>query len=685
MRRKIDARCASGLVLAGLITGFATGPATAQSGPVILPDIYVTSSRLGAGIVGASTSIITGEEIRRSPGESLQAIIAREPGVQTWSTFGGVNGAGTVVDMRGFGAAAASNTLVLVNGRRVTDIDLGGVDLSTIPRESIERIEITRGNSGAVLYGDGAVGGVINIVTKTGAGAPPSARVDGGFGSFRQRDVKAGGNTSSGSFSTSAYGELINSEGYRQNNALRQRNAIGDMRYTSEAGTAYVNISGDDQHLGLPGARRVTLTSSELDTDRTGATTPTAFADKRGVNVTTGFTRMLTNDFELIVDGGVRHKRQQAFSSLGGFDASDARQLVTFSLTPRVINRRDLLGLPSKAIVGFDFYHADFYANRSTLLSDPPIHRYDLTQRTMSLYGHQTVGAGPNTDLSWGARFQQTGLRARDRFDATAPGAFFFDAQALPLDNTEMQHALHFGAEHRFNESFAVFGRIARSFRTPNVDERVGVSAFPVDFNLRPQTSRDIEGGVRWRSGPLDVQSSIYEMVLVDELHFIPFPPLGANTNLDPTKRYGSETSASYRVNDRVRLKGGMAYTRAQFRSGPFAGNDVPLVSRWTATGALSWDIWPQWLVLDTVVRYVGARRMDNDQANFQPWIPAHTLVDMRLGGEAQNLFWSFAVQNVFDVKYFDYAVASAATFGTYNAYPQPGRTYMARLGMKLP
>jgi len=53
--------------------------------------------------------------------------------------------------------------------------------LSTIPRESIDHIEITRGNSGGVLYGDGAVGGVINIVTKTGADLPPSARIAGTF------------------------------------------------------------------------------------------------------------------------------------------------------------------------------------------------------------------------------------------------------------------------------------------------------------------------------------------------------------------------------------------------------------------------------------------------------------------------------------------------------------------------
>ena len=57
----------------------------------------------------------------------------------------------------------------------------------------------------------------------------------------------------------------------------------------------------------------------------------------------------------------------------------------------------------------------------------------------------------------------------------------------------------------------------------------------------------------------------------------------------------------------------------------------------------------------------------------------------MRLGGEYQNLYWSVAVQNLFDVTYFDYAVASAFTFGTFNAFPQPGRVFMARLGLKLP
>ncbi len=165
--------------------------AGAQDKTLVLPEIGVTSSRLGGGIVGASTSVITSEQIARSPSESLQDLIGREAGIQTTSLFGGVNGAGTTIDMRGFGASAVSNTLVLINGRRLNDIDMANVNFAAIPRNSIDHIEITRGNSGAVLYGDNAVGGVINIVTKSAVGQPASGKVEGSTGSFRHAEGTA--------------------------------------------------------------------------------------------------------------------------------------------------------------------------------------------------------------------------------------------------------------------------------------------------------------------------------------------------------------------------------------------------------------------------------------------------------------------------------------------------------------
>jgi iron complex outermembrane receptor protein len=679
------------------------GNAAAQE-TVMLPGLLVTGSRIGTGITGASTSVITAEEIGRSPSLTVQDILSREPGVQVQNLFGGVNGARSTVDLRGFGATAASNTLILVNGRRVNDVDSTGFDIASIPRESIERIEITRGNSAAVLYGDGAVGGVINIVTKSGVALPPRLRIDGAFGSFGQSEGNISASGSKGPFSGAVFANAFHSDGYRDNNDYRQYNGVGDFRYGYDQGSLYLNLSADKQHVGLPGGRLVdrNLGIDEVVTNPRGAATPFDFANKEGANATAGIAHTFMPGVELIVDGGVRWKQQHAefFGSTlspatiadptSSFDAT----LRTWSVTPRLRIDRPLFGLPWKAISGIDWYRSDYNTDRGLFSGAPPIHHYDLTQTSLAAYSQHTLTLFSNTDISAGGRIQQISLNATDALNPNAPGftpltcfppfGCFGDTQGLPLDQTQTHHAFHVGAEHRLIESVTLFGRHAQSFRVPNVDERIAMapSGTPTSFDLRTQISHDVEAGVRLRKGIVDAQWSAYDMRLTDEIHFS--PATFTNTNLDPTRRRGHETIVGIRVSDDVRIKAGYAFTRATFREGPFAGNDVPLVSRHTGSAGLSWNIYGKWLVFDGVVRYVGNRRMDNDERNVQPLIPAFAVVDVRLGGEIEKFFWAASVQNLTNERYFDYAVASAFTLNRYNAYPQPGRTFLVRAGMNF-
>jgi iron complex outermembrane receptor protein len=660
-----------------------------QDKKVTLPTINVSSSRLGEGIVGTSTTVITKEEIARATSQSITEILSEHSGIQVQHVVAGINGARDVVDMRGFGASATSNVLVLVNGRRFNDFDVQGFDFSSIPLNSIERIEVTRGNSGAVLYGDGAVGGVINIVTKTGEKQPGSVRIEAAYGSFRTTEGRASANAAAGPFSLAFSGIGIQTDGYRENSQLRQRGLTGDMRYVTDEGSVYFNFVADDQKLGLPGGRLVTPTSSELETDRRGAATPNDFSNKQGQNYTAGFTRMLTPSMELIVDGSLRRKTQQAqlFFLGSPFNGVNAT-LTTTSITPRLKIDTDALGLPAKLLTGFDYYRTAYNSNRAMDLISTPYHRYDIHQTTAAFYGNGTLAIRPDTDLTAGLRYQRNTLSARDAYDPNAPFGFG-DAEGQPLDKSEWQYAAQGGAEHRFNAAFAVFGHVAHSFRVPNADERIGQAvAFnfptptPTNFDLRTQTSREVEGGFRVHLGRLKWQTSVYDMQLQDEIFYS--PASGTNINLDPTRHYGVENTATLGLTDVLRLRGGLTYTRAVFKEGPFAGNDIPLISRWTGYAGVSWDIWNKWVVYDAIVRYAGERRLDNDSLNVQPLIPAHTVVDMRIGGEVKNAYWSFGVQNVFDNLYYDYGIASTFTVGRYNAYPQPGRTYMARLGFIL-
>ena len=641
------------------------------------------------GIVGASNTVITASDIAHSPARTLPEVIAQTPGVQLSTLYGGFGGSKTMVDLRGFGAFATANTLVMINGRRLNDIDMQQVDLSNIPLDSIDRIEITRGNSGAVLYGDNAVGGTINIVTKNGVGGPPaSARIEAGVGSFNTRIGSVSTTSNSGPWSTSFYGNAIKSDGYRQNNKNEQENGTGTLNYTTPGLTAFFNVTGDNQRLGLPGGRIVdpSIGVNELVTDRRGTSTPFDYANQQGASATAGFTKTLVNGVDLIVDGGVRDKKQQSGFFYGAAPTPDQgstyydAHLTTWSITPRLNVKSLLFGMPSSLLTGIDYYDATYRQAAGAYPGLAPQHIYNLQQQTVAGYFQHTLGVTPATDISYGARVQDVSLSARDSYDPLAPYTWP-NAQVPPLNSDETQYALHLGAEHRFNDAISVFGRAARAFRTPDVDERVASSPYylPPDFALKTQTSYDVEGGFRIKAGQFQMQTSIYNMVLTNEIHFNPVDYY--NYNLDATRRYGSETSVSYRVNDTLLLRGGTAYTRAIFREGPFAGNDVPLVSRYTGNLGLTWNVWQDYLVLDGTARFWSSRRMDNDQANTQKVIPANGTIDLKLSGKYDRYFWSLSVNNVLNAQYYDYAIASSYTDGRFSAYPLSGRTYLLKAG----
>src|SRR5258708_31634989 len=101
--------------------GRITRAPTPQTTPAAQPSggpAPVTTTTTPNILAGASTTVITAEEIAHSPAQTVPANIAPVPGVQLTSLFGAVNGAQTTVDLRGFGATAVSNTLILINGRR---------------------------------------------------------------------------------------------------------------------------------------------------------------------------------------------------------------------------------------------------------------------------------------------------------------------------------------------------------------------------------------------------------------------------------------------------------------------------------------------------------------------------------------------------------------------------------------
>jgi vitamin B12 transporter len=139
--------------------------AQAQSQPVAAPLITVTATRTPVPVaeVLADITVIDRATIERATGRTLVELLSQQPGLQL-SSNGGL-GKTSSLFIRGL---EGRHTLLLVDGVRVYSATVGTPSFDNLPLEAIERIEIVRGPMSA-LYGSGAVGGVVQVFTRSGA------------------------------------------------------------------------------------------------------------------------------------------------------------------------------------------------------------------------------------------------------------------------------------------------------------------------------------------------------------------------------------------------------------------------------------------------------------------------------------------------------------------------------------
>ncbi len=171
-------------------------------------EVVVTATRT-ADPVGAATksfTVITAEEIEAKQAQTVREALRTVPGLSL-SQSGGL-GTVTSTFLRG---SNSSHTLFLIDGVPVNSPTNGVFDLSDLSTDNVERIEIVRGPQ-STLYGSAAVGGVVNIITRTGRGAPTHrVRLEAGkHSTFRETVSSAGGGEE---WDYAVAGSRLNSQG----------------------------------------------------------------------------------------------------------------------------------------------------------------------------------------------------------------------------------------------------------------------------------------------------------------------------------------------------------------------------------------------------------------------------------------------------------------------------------------
>jgi iron complex outermembrane receptor protein len=638
----------------------------------------------------ASVTVLYADDIERSAARTLPELLAEQAGLTMQDLYGN-NAAVTQVDLRGFGATGTQNLLVLVDGRRVTDIDLSGVQWAAIPLSAIERIEVLRG-TGAVLYGDGATAGVVNIVTrspfKQGRRAQALARV----ASYDTLEGQLYGSYAGETLGLNATLHGYDSDGYRRNNRNLQRNSSVNLRWGPGESFLDLRLGTDRQDLRLPGARSVqpSIGLDEYATDPRGAQTPLDWSSRDGERTgATYVTRLGAAELNLGADW--RGKRQRAYFDQGGFPIYRDDALDMTALTPRARVPFTLGGMSHRVTLGADWMRWRYESRRSDLPQNigQPVNRVRIDRDSEALYVQDAVELPAATLLTAGWREERVQYRASDAFDPTAPGGAF-GSGALPAAERQREHAWELGLRQTLSRAWSLFARAGRSFRFVGADEIYENDAFfSAQFQiLRPQSARTHEAGAEWRGRGARLRGTLFQTDVTDEIHLDPFTAGVGNTNLPPSRRRGLELDGAWQIAPSLHLTGAYAYTDARFREGvlpgggfaigtnlDIAGKRVPLVPRHKLNLGLAWDLAAR-TRLSAAVAAVSEQFMDNDEPNsLGVKIPGYGLVDLKL---ARDFGWgriAMAVNNLLDEKYYTYAVRSPFTPDRYSVYPLPGRT----------
>ena len=610
--------------------------------PASLRETVVTATRFAepAQSLPMGVSVVTAEQIQASGATTINEALMRVLGVVGRQDFFG--GGDYSLDLRGFGASADNNQVVIVDGLRFSEADLGGTRLAGIPIESVERIEVLRG-SGAVLYGEGATGGVIIITTKAGAGKERrnSASAYAGAGSFGLRDLRANATLAGGGFSLDASGQKRQSDNNRDNFRSDTDAASVTGQWSNEWLRLGARAARDSLDTGLPGA----LTAAQYAANPRQSTTPNDHARIRNQRNSL-FAEAQLGNWQLGADAGVREKHLTSINSGFPFDFDiEARN---YSLRAR--HEAGFAGIRNLLVLGTD------YGNwRRNVLG---AFGSTASQWQRAWYVKDDITLAGGTRLGAGVRTERI---AKDNSNALSGVAGRLNAWEL-------------GVSQPFGDT-TVYARGGRSFRLANVDE-FGFTSPGVA--LVPQTSRDLELGARWIHSPYTVDARVYRSMLEHEIGFDPtvagpFGLSGANVNFDPTRRQGLELDASHEVTRSFAVRLNAAIRQASFRAGPHAGHEVPLVPRRTLALRADWKPMPAHRISGGV-NWVSSQHPDFDNACT---MPSYTTADVRYAYQWQKVELSLGVTNLANRKFFTQAFGCAAGVTT-SIYPEAGRAFTA-------
>ncbi|MBO6576785.1 MAG: TonB-dependent receptor [Rhodothermales bacterium] len=640
-----------------------------------LPTVIVTAERSPSELARstAAVSVIEPDQLRLIPTRHPVDLLTMAPGL----TFLRVDGLGFEPQAvtRGFyGGGEAEYVVLLLNGRPVNNLENGLINWDRLATTPGTRIEVLRGGASS-LYGDAALGAVVNVISDHVPNERTLRLQGGGFGLVtataaiaEERFSAAGRYSDSGGFRDHAERSSLTLQGsgdvpgspltvsagftdrdvrtpgpLRSSDTAKNTSSLDFFRFDRlDERVAHAALSGDWPLAGGSLTADLSVQRRELDLTRTlplsaeFADTQTRLADANTMRVSALLTDLSTGKVRLTV----------------GFDAS-----------------RGALDTRYYAVhTGDEVSYAAASGTRGELQSEGKASRYSA-----ALYVHADISATERLKLTLGSRLD--GIV--DPFEPRARDAAF----ASDLDASDKAFSPKAGLNYRYYSAPGRVGNLylsaGRSFKAPTLDQRYDLRAFPVPFPpfsirianpaLTPQKGTSYEAGFYHTHHGLTVSGAAYTMDMTDEIDFS-FETF-SNVNIGKSRHRGVELGVTAEA-PTGRLLANYTLQDVTHSAGEHAGNAVKAIPRhaWSVGGHANRGEYSAGLMAR------GHAGMWVDDANTQD-IPDYWTLDVRLAWESPRAQVSLDLYNLLDRTYYSTAFGDPAGSDVQFRFPAAGRS----------
>ena len=623
--------------------------------------ITIYPSKINKNAVGSSATTINYETIKASSYKTVGDLLSKHSGVFFENLYYGSDAKSTL-RIRGFGEQASRNVMVLVNGIRLSDMTIAGANLSRIPIDNVYEIEIIKGGASGVMFGDGAVGGAINIITKNPKFVGDEIIIKSSIKSFSTKNNSINVNKKVNDFVLQSFISSEESTGYRQNNKFENDTFDFNASYIKNPLTRlFTGIEFSDQYTGLPGVitlddyynRPRYVKSGNLD----------SFGTEKIKSWKIGSENVFKNSK---VSNILKYdEKDQITSSMYNYLGTDVNikaktDLTTYTLSSKYNRKLVNENLNSEIKLGVDYYSSSYRAIGNNY-ENTPYHNIAKQKifEPFSIIQFNNLSL-PGLTYEIGYRYHYY------EFDADN-----YSTKKSLKSNDRQNYAWSLGLNYDFVNNQNIFAHISRAFRSPRLDELISlVNPNPTPTDIKHQYSNDVEVGYQRQYDNTRYKVSVFRSLIKNQIYLN--QATFANENFDPSIQQGMEFEFDKSISPKIIFNSNISYMDSHFTKGNEKGNETSYVPRLSGNSSIYYNL-TDFTNLSLQYKYMGRQRSGNDPNYVLEKSKSYQVTDLHLNHKFNNYNLKASINNVFNKKYYTNLIKSWDNVP--NVYPQPGRT----------